>query len=90
MNALNERPAYALGYSQQEMERLIIQALIFTPFTRQLFQEAGITSGMRVLDVGCGLGDVTFLAAELVGPNGAVNWNGSLRLWSSPNLFRDF
>jgi ubiquinone/menaquinone biosynthesis C-methylase UbiE len=27
---------------------------------------------MRVLDVGCGVGDVSLLAAGLVGPSGAV------------------
>jgi SAM-dependent methyltransferase len=34
--------------------------------------EAGIAPGMTILDVGCGVGDVAFLAAELVGPSGAV------------------
>jgi ubiquinone/menaquinone biosynthesis C-methylase UbiE len=27
---------------------------------------------MRVLDLGCGAGDVTFVAADLVGPDGSV------------------
>jgi ubiquinone/menaquinone biosynthesis C-methylase UbiE len=45
---------------------------------------AGINTGMRVLDMGCGCGEVAFLAADLVGTTGeligvdrasaAVNW----------------
>jgi SAM-dependent methyltransferase len=63
---------YALGHSGQELERLTRQAQAFEPFTRQLLQQAGINTGMRVLDVGCGSGDVAFLAADLVGPTGEV------------------
>jgi SAM-dependent methyltransferase len=63
---------YALGHSEQELERLSRQAQVFEPFTRQLLQQAGISAGMRVLDVGCGSGDVAFLAADLVGPTGEV------------------
>jgi ubiquinone/menaquinone biosynthesis C-methylase UbiE len=63
---------YALGHSQQELERLGTQGRMFEPFTRQLFQEAGLEAGMRVLDVGSGSGDVSFLAASLVGPAGTV------------------
>ena len=37
-----------------------------------IFAEAGIRPGMRVLDLGCGAGDVTFVAADLVGPGGSV------------------
>jgi SAM-dependent methyltransferase len=37
-----------------------------------IFAEAGIRPGMRVLDLGCGAGDVTFVAAVLVGPDGSV------------------
>ena len=68
----SRQPFYALGHSEQELQRLTRQGQAFEPFTRQLFQEAGISRGMRVLDVGCGSGDVSFLAADLVGPSGEV------------------
>lgn len=41
-------------------------------FTTRLLIDAGISSGMRVLDVGCGSGDVAFLLAGLVGKAGEV------------------
>lgn len=41
-------------------------------FTQRLLIEAGINPGMRVLDVGCGSGDVSFLLAQLVGEEGQV------------------
>jgi 2-polyprenyl-3-methyl-5-hydroxy-6-metoxy-1,4-benzoquinol methylase len=63
---------YVLGHSEQELERLIAQSRLFEPFTEQFFREAGITTGMRVLDLGCGAGDVSFLAARMVGPTGQV------------------
>jgi len=70
--AASQQYSYALGHSELELERLAHQAQLFAPFTRQLFEQAGIVPGMRILDVGCGAGDVAFLAAELVGPNGEV------------------
>jgi 2-polyprenyl-3-methyl-5-hydroxy-6-metoxy-1,4-benzoquinol methylase len=63
---------YALGHSEQELQRLSRQGQAIEPFTRQLFEEAGINQGMRVLDIGCGSGDVAFLAANLVGFSGEV------------------
>src|SRR6516225_7371369 len=63
---------YVLGHSEQELERLHRQALLVNPITRQYLVEAGVAPGMRVLDIGCGAGDVAFLAAELVGPSGQV------------------
>ena len=64
--------AYVLGHSDRELERLRLQAQLIDPITRQFLIEAGIAPGMRVLDVGCGAGDVAFLAADLVGPTGQV------------------
>lgn len=67
-----KNPNYALGHSDRELERLGKQARLIGPITRQFFCEAGIVAGMRVLDVGCGAGDTSILAAELVGESGEV------------------
>ena len=37
-----------------------------------MLRRAGISPGMRVLDIGCGVGDVSMIAAEIVGPTGKV------------------
>ena len=63
---------YILGHSEEEVQRLIFIAEYYRPFTERVFREAGIRPGMRVLDVGCGAGDVSILAAELVGETGSV------------------
>jgi 2-polyprenyl-3-methyl-5-hydroxy-6-metoxy-1,4-benzoquinol methylase len=63
---------YAMGHTQHELERLMFQARLLRPMTERLLRGAGIESGMRVLDVGSGAGDVALLAAELVGPSGSV------------------
>lgn len=63
---------YAMGYTDAERERLIDQAQLFGPCTRAMLSDAGLRPGMRVLDVGCGVGDVSFMAASFVGPTGQV------------------
>ena len=58
--------------SETELERLQLQARCLEGLTRRLIRESGIGSGMRVLDLGSGPGDVAFLLAEAVGPSGSV------------------
>ena len=65
-------PRYTMGRSEGETERLIQQSQLYEAVTRRFFQEAGLVSGMRVLDVGSGAGDVAMAAAELVGAEGEV------------------
>ena len=63
---------YVLGRSEAETRRLILQSRFHNPFTKWVLEEAGITRGMKVLDIGSGAGDVALLAAGLVGPEGSV------------------
>ena len=70
MNAAHSE--YALGRSQEEYARLARQGELFRPMTRRLFEDAGIATGMRVLDLGSGAGDVCMMLADMVGPSGTV------------------
>ena len=63
---------YPLGHNESELSRLILQARFYERQTALLFADAGIRAGMRVLDFGCGVGDVSFLAAAMVGEDGLV------------------
>lgn len=70
-----QRPSdatYVLGHPSREEERLQKLGQLLYPSTKHLFEQAGITSGMKVLDVGSGTGDVALLLAELVGPTGSI------------------
>src|SRR6476659_1464537 len=63
---------YVLGHADLEIERLQLQAGIIADVSRRLIRECGIGPGMRVLDIGCGAGDVSMLLAEAVGETGRV------------------
>jgi SAM-dependent methyltransferase len=63
---------FGSGVGEDEAGRLEIQGRALAPATRMILAEAGIRPGMRVLDLGCGAGDVAFAAAGLVGPDGSV------------------
>ena len=68
----SDTPEYALGRSEAETQRLILQHQIYGPLTRQFLVGAGVGPGMTVLDLGSGAGDVALLLADLVGPQGRV------------------
>lgn len=40
-------PLYAFGHSERELKRLTTQSRLFDPFTRRMFEQAGLTKGMR-------------------------------------------
>ena len=66
-----QRP-YVLGHGSDEHRRLILQSRFIGELTETVFARAGLVQGMRVLDVGCGAGDVSLLAAAFVGSGGSV------------------
>jgi ubiquinone/menaquinone biosynthesis C-methylase UbiE len=63
---------FSLSHAVRELDRLATQARDLAAHTTVLFRRAGVTTGQRVLDLGCGPGDVSLIAAEIVGPGGHV------------------
>lgn len=63
---------YALATGQAADYRLQVLHELYGPGTRRVLLDAGIRPGMRVADLGCGVGMVAALLAELVGPTGHV------------------
>lgn len=63
---------YSLGSNDAELTRLEAQAEFISAPTRLLLEASGLEPGMRVLDLGTGLGHVAVAVAELVGTDGQV------------------
>lgn len=61
-----------MGHDDRERRRLALQASILNPLSDQLLRRAGLSAGLRVLDIGCGVGELSMVAARLVGPAGRV------------------
>ena len=57
---------------QDRVDQPTLSALAFEPHTRSVFLEAGLEPGMRVLDAWSGVGEVAFVAREIVGQFGQV------------------
>jgi len=59
------------GNAPQAYERYMVPTL-FTPWAQERLARAALHAGERVLDVACGTGIVARLAAQRVGPSGAI------------------
>jgi SAM-dependent methyltransferase len=71
MSKASER-GYFLGHSDAEVGRLALQSEFYRQAMEDMLRRAGIAPGMRVIDIGCGGGDVSLMAADHVGPKGRV------------------
>ena len=63
---------YVCGHSARELKRLELQGRYYEELSRRFLEAAGIGAGMRVLDVGSGVGDLSLLVADVVGAAGSV------------------
>lgn len=63
---------YVLGTHDEEISRLGLQHRVWRSIVLDCWQQAGITLGSRVLDLGAGPGYAAADLAEIVGPTGEV------------------
>jgi ubiquinone/menaquinone biosynthesis C-methylase UbiE len=63
---------YVIRGGKEGYERLLLLARDRWPDTAALFERAGLSPGMRCIDLGCGGGEVTLEIARLVAPGGSV------------------
>jgi len=63
---------YVLGTHRAELERLGLQHRLWSRAASSLWERAGISAGMAVLDIGAGPGFAALDLAQLTGPTGSV------------------
>lgn len=65
-------PHYVLATGEPGADRLRLLQRVMEPGTSRVLHAAGLEPGMKVVDVGCGIGLVTRQIANIVGPKGRV------------------
>jgi SAM-dependent methyltransferase len=63
---------YILATGSPEVERLRLLHEVYGPGTQAMLQRAGLREGLRVVEIGCGNGNVACWVAEQVGTRGSV------------------
>jgi ubiquinone/menaquinone biosynthesis C-methylase UbiE len=63
---------YVIKGGKPGYDRLLLLARERWPDTRALLERAGVSAGMRCIDIGCGGGEVTMEIARMVAPDGSV------------------
>jgi ubiquinone/menaquinone biosynthesis C-methylase UbiE len=63
---------YVLASGAAAVRRLYVLHNIYGPAGRRILLQAGLKPGMHVADFGCGVGAVTRVLGEIVGPSGSV------------------
>jgi len=74
-SAPHSRPAegeYVLATGVAAVRRLLVLHDIYSSAGRRVLLQAGLKPGMHIADFGCGVGAVTRMLAEMVGPSGRV------------------
>ena len=73
--------AYELGYPQDLLNRIPVESAEAFAGVSNVSLEAPLRNGLLVLDLGCGAGLDSLVAAERVGPNGhvvGIDFSGSM------------
>lgn len=63
---------YILGVGDAGAKRLNLLHQVYGPGTERWLSDLGLAQGMRVADLGCGVGTVSLWMAQKVGPSGSV------------------
>lgn len=67
-----QRDEYFLQVGERGRERLHLLNQLYNPSTQHFLLQSGLSKGMRVLEIGCGPGEMSLWLAEQVGSAGSV------------------
>jgi 2-polyprenyl-3-methyl-5-hydroxy-6-metoxy-1,4-benzoquinol methylase len=63
---------YILATGGRDVKRLRLLHEVYGPGTEALFHRVGLRAGQRVVEIGCGNGNIACWVAEQIAPNGSV------------------